>query len=106
MLYAKGTIEEQHRSMLLSGTFLVSQDSFVYHLCIHPPASSNLWSCTLHGCDNACDAPPRHARRDTPHSRYATCTTVGAVDHPGCPAIARRGTGPVRRRATRAASQL
>src|SRR5919201_834450 len=41
MLYAKGTIEAQHRSMLLSGTFLVSQDSFVYHLCMHPSGSSN-----------------------------------------------------------------
>src|SRR2546422_10986883 len=42
MLYAKGTIEEQHWSMLLPGTFLVSQDGFVYHLCRHPSGSSNL----------------------------------------------------------------
>src|SRR5919198_595505 len=42
MLYAKGTIEEQHRSMLLPGTFLVSQDGFVYHLYMHPSVSSNL----------------------------------------------------------------
>src|SRR6266704_1409102 len=42
MLYAKGTIEEQHWSMLLSGTFLVSQDGFVYHLCMPPSVSSNL----------------------------------------------------------------
>src|SRR3989442_10230096 len=42
MLYAKGTIEEQHWSMLLPGTFLVSQDGFVYHLCRHPSVSSNL----------------------------------------------------------------
>src|SRR5882762_6413027 len=28
--------------MLLPGTFLVSHDSFVYHLCRHPPASSYL----------------------------------------------------------------
>src|SRR5215217_3746792 len=27
--------------MLLPGTFLVSQDGFVYHLCIHPSVSSN-----------------------------------------------------------------
>src|SRR5215831_8625008 len=42
MLYVKGTIEDKSRSMLLSGTFLVSQDGFVYHLCIYPSASSNL----------------------------------------------------------------
>src|SRR4030095_889883 len=28
--------------MMLLGTFLVSQDGFVYHLYMHPPASSNL----------------------------------------------------------------
>src|SRR5215471_8862451 len=42
MLYAKGTIAGQRRSMLQPGTFLVSHNGFVYHLCLHPPASSNL----------------------------------------------------------------
>src|SRR5215510_3694950 len=28
--------------MMLSGTFLVSRDGFVYHLCLYPSASSNL----------------------------------------------------------------
>src|SRR5262245_5196955 len=42
MLYAQGTIEEQNWSMMLPGTFLVSQDGFVYHLYMHPSVSSNL----------------------------------------------------------------
>src|SRR5215510_2056767 len=58
MLYAKGTIEDKNRSMILSGPFLVSQDSFIYHLCIHPPASSHL------GATHCMDAttPVTHSR--------------------------------------------
>src|SRR5262249_17543326 len=37
-----GTIEDNSRSMPLPGTFLVSHDGFVYHLCRHPPASRTL----------------------------------------------------------------
>src|SRR5712691_5942695 len=98
MLYVKGTIEDKSRSMMLPGTFLVSQDGFVYHLCLHPSVSSNLGA--AHGCDNACDAPPRHARRDATHGGYTVYTTVWAVDYAGCPAVASRGTGPVRSLAT------
>src|SRR5215510_12493855 len=42
MLYAKSRTEDKNRSMILSGPFLVSQDSFIYHLCVHHPASSHL----------------------------------------------------------------